>query len=220
VDIPHFRQARSLPRESEPSDQRELSGPRIGFFGVIDERLDQDLLAFVARSRPEWRLVLIGPVVKIDPGGLPRLPNIHYLGPKAYHELPAYLAGWDVALLPFALNESTRFISPTKTPEYLAAGCPVVSTPIADVVKPYGEMGAVRIADSPERFVEEVSRALAYDRGDPAWGRAVDAALKDKSWDSTWGAMDALVQARIGSDEPTDRLGDRWKRLDEIKVQP
>jgi glycosyltransferase involved in cell wall biosynthesis len=221
VDAPHFRQALSLPRSSEPADQREIPGPRLGFFGVIDERIDQDLIAFVARARPEWQLVLIGPVVKIDPLGLPRLPNIHYLGPKAYKDLPAYLAGWDLALLPFAQNEATRFISPTKTPEYLAAGCPVVSTPIADVVDPYGEVGAVHIADSPERFVDEASRALACDRGDPAWHRAVDALLKDMSWDRTWAAMDALLQGRARP-EPAriaEVRADRWKRPDEGRGQ-
>jgi UDP-galactopyranose mutase len=197
VDVRHFARARSLARESEPPDQRRLGWPRIGFFGVLDERLDRELLASVAAARPEWQLVLLGPVAKIDPEALPKAPNIHYLGAKAYEELPAYLAGWDVAVLPFARNESTRFISPTKTPEYLAAGCPVVSTPIADVVTPYGEQGAVRIADSPRRFVEEVEGALATDRGDPAWHRAVAALLKDKSWDRTWEAMDRLLQGRL-----------------------
>ena len=89
---------------------------------------------------------MIGPVVKIDPAILPRAENIHYLGSKSYQELPAYLAGWDLALIPFAINESTRFISPTKTPEYLAAGKPVISTPIRDVVTPYGDENLVHIA--------------------------------------------------------------------------
>ena len=120
-----------------------------------------DLIEGVARLRPEWHLIMIGPVVKIDPATLPRHPNIHYLGQKAYSELPAYIAGWDVAMLPFALNDSTRFISPTKTPEYLAAGKPVVSTPIRDVVRPYGEMNLVYIARTPEEFVECIEAALA-----------------------------------------------------------
>ena len=96
--------------------------PRIGFFGVIDERLDRDLVAEVARQRPDWQLILVGPVVKIDPESLPRAPNIHYLGGKKYDDLPRYIANWDAAMMPFARNEATRFISPTKTPEYLAAG--------------------------------------------------------------------------------------------------
>jgi UDP-galactopyranose mutase len=225
VDVEHFGRARFLSKEAEPADQAPLPGPRLGFFGVLDERLDQDLLAFVAQARPEWQLVLVGPVVKIDPDRLPRLPNIHYLGPKPYDSLPNYLAGWDVAILPFAQNDSTRFISPTKTPEYLAAGCPVVSTAIADVVKPYGEAGAVHIADSPQRFVDEVSRALAFDRADPAWHRSVQELLKDMSWDRTWEAMDRLVQASLRTElrKAADILAERWKRLDRVgaaKVQP
>jgi UDP-galactopyranose mutase len=223
VDVRHFARARSLARESEPPDQRRLPWPRLGFFGVIDERLDQELVASVAKARPEWQLVLVGPVVKVDPGALPKAPNIHYLGPKSYDELPSYLAGWDVALLPFARNESTRFISPTKTPEYLAAGCPVVSTPITDVIRPYGEKGAVHIADSPERFVEEIALALATDKADPAWHRAVADLLKDKSWDRTWEAMDRLLAGRLRrAPRDVDRPSD-WRHLEAppgAEVQP
>ena len=116
------------------------------------------------QARPEWHLVILGPCVKIDPATLPRRSNIHYLGMKTYDQLPAYLSGWDVALLPFALNESTRFISPTKTPEYLAAGCPVVSTPVRDVVRPYGERGFVAIAQTAER-VHRCHRARTVSAG-------------------------------------------------------
>ncbi len=134
VDTSHFARAREP--QPDPPDQADLPHPRLGFFGVIDERMDLELLERVAALRPEWQLVLVGPVTKIDPASLPRRPNIHYLGQKDYADLPAYLAGWDVALLPFARNESTRFISPTKTPEYLAAGKPVVSFFIIYVVRP------------------------------------------------------------------------------------
>jgi UDP-galactopyranose mutase len=208
VDVGHFRTARKL--LGDPADQAPIPHPRLGFFGVIDERMDLELVDGVAAARPDWQLVMLGPTAKIDPADLPRRPNIHYLGHKAYRELPRYLARWDVALLPFARNESTRFISPTKTPEYLAAGCPVVSTPIRDVVTPYGERGAVHIAGSPERFVEEVASALAVDRADPAWHRAVAELLKDKSWDRTWEAMDGLLRSRLRRaprdvDRPSER---------------
>jgi glycosyltransferase involved in cell wall biosynthesis len=147
----------------------------------------------VAKARPHWQLVMIGPVVKIDEADLPRLPNIHYLGGKSYTELPSYLAGWDVALLPFALNESTRFISPTKTPEYLAAGCPVVSTSIRDVVRPYGELGLVHIADTPEEFVAAIEAAM--NDSDPASRiKSVDTFLSQISWDETWGRMAELIE--------------------------
>ncbi|MCL2451197.1 MAG: glycosyltransferase, partial [Polyangiaceae bacterium] len=144
VDADHFSSGRSG-RLPEPADQKKIAGPRVGFFGVIDERMDIDLLARMAGDLPECSFVLVGPVVKIDPATLPRLSNLHYLGPKTYEELPAYLAGWDVAMMPFAQNDATRFISPTKTLEYLAGGKPVVSTPIRDVITPFGEMGLVRV---------------------------------------------------------------------------
>src|SRR5205814_4717049 len=105
-----------------------IRGVRLGYFGVIDERMDYDLLREIAATRAPWQIILLGPTAKIDPAILPRAANIHYLGPKPYAVLPEYVAGWDVALMPFARNEATRFISPTKTPEYLAAGKPVVST--------------------------------------------------------------------------------------------
>ena len=120
IDKKHFGNARL--DVTEPGDQQKISKPRIGFFGVIDERLDLELLAALADRKKDWSLIIIGPVVKIDPLKLPVRPNIHYLGSKPYNELPYYLAGWDVAMMPFAINESTKFISPTKTPEYLAGG--------------------------------------------------------------------------------------------------
>jgi glycosyltransferase involved in cell wall biosynthesis len=189
VDTAHFGLAReSLPA---PSDQAHLTRPRLGFFGVIDERLDIALLDAVAAAQPEWQFVMVGPVVKIDSDSLPQRPNIHYLGKKGYGELPAYLAGWDVALLPFARNESTRFISPTKTPEYLAAGKPVVSTSIRDVVTPYGDEGLVRIADDPKAFAHACAAAMAQDRATHL--AAADAFLRTTSWEATWKSIDELI---------------------------
>ncbi|HLL76896.1 MAG TPA: glycosyltransferase family 1 protein, partial [Pyrinomonadaceae bacterium] len=176
IDRAHFAQARRP--LTEPQDQTGLPRPRLGFFGVLDERLDAELLDSVASARPDWQLVMIGPVVKIDPAALPRRANIHYLGGRPYAELPAYLAGWDVALMPFAMNESTRFISPTKTPEYLAAGRPVVSTPVRDVVRPYGERGMVEIAGTAEGFVAAVEKLLSTGRRERReWLARVDAFL-------------------------------------------
>jgi glycosyltransferase involved in cell wall biosynthesis len=144
--------------------------------------------------RPDWHLALIGPIVKIDPEALPQAPNIHYLGQKAYEQLPVYLAGWDAALMPFARNEATRFISPTKTPEYLAGGKPVVSTSIRDVVRPYGEQGLVRIADTPEDTVAAIEETLALTPAErSAWQARVDEFLEGNSWDRTWAQMDRLI---------------------------
>ena len=195
VDSAHFAIARDA--AEDPADQRDLPGPRLGFYGVIDERMDLALLATLADARPDWSIVLVGPVVKIDPADLPRRPNLHYLGGKSYAELPLYLGGWDVALMPFAINDSTRFISPTKTPEYLAGGRPVVSTPIVDVVRHYGELEAVRIAASPEAFVAECDAALALSRDDGAWRNEVETALAELSWDNVHAQMSALIAAVV-----------------------
>lgn len=187
IDVGHFFQARTI--TADPADQVEIPHLRLGFYGVIDERMDIELLDGLAAARPDWHLVLIGPVVKIHPDSLPRRPNIHYLDSKSYQELPQYLAGWDVALLPFARNESTRFISPTKTPEYLAAGKPVVSTSIRDVVRPYGQAGFVQIADTVPECVAAVELALQQTHRDPTWLDRVDAFLAHNSWDQTWNQM-------------------------------
>jgi UDP-galactopyranose mutase len=193
VDVSHFRAARTI--DVEPQDQASIAHPRIGFTGVIDERFDIDLVRGVAEARPGWELVLIGPVVKIDPATLPRLPNIHYLGAKTYGELPAYLAGWDVAILPFARNDATRFISPTKTPEYLAAGRRVVSTSIRDVVRTYGETGLCKIADEPLACVAAIEQSLSERADGAQWLARVDDFLSRMSWDQTFRAMWQLVEA-------------------------
>jgi UDP-galactopyranose mutase len=193
VDVAHFAAARQA--QTIPADQAHIPAPRLGFFGVLDERLDRELLADVAAQRPDWHLILIGPVAKIDVADLPTAPNLHYLGAKGYADLPAYIAGWDVALLPFARNEATRYISPTKTPEYLAAGRPVVSTSIADVIRPYGEEGLVRIADRPADFVAAIEQALAEPQGE--WLARADAFLAGNSWDLTWARIAERVRSAI-----------------------
>lgn len=194
VDVSHFARARAC--KMDPDDQAGIARPRLGFFGVIDERMDLALVEAVATARRDWHLVMLGPCVKIDPATLPRRDNIHYLGMKKYDELPAYLSGWDVALLPFAKNESTRFISPTKTPEYLAAGRRVVSTSVRDVVRPYGELELISIGDTPAEFVAAVEHALAEPTAE--WRERVDRFLSEMSWDRTWSEMSALVDEVAG----------------------
>jgi len=188
VEADHFRKARAI--TEDPADQAPIPHPRIGFFGVIDERMDLELVAKIADARPDWHLVMLGPVVKVDPKNLPKRDNIHWLGGKKYEELPHYLAGWDVAMMPFALNQSTKFISPTKTLEYLAAGKPVVSTSIRDVVRPYGEKGLVRIGDK-DTFVSEIAGALSEDGS--IRRQAADAHVAQTSWDHTFRKMSALI---------------------------
>ncbi len=193
VDAEHFRLRDAVGNEvSEAEDQAELAHPRLGFYGVIDERLDLQIVRRLAEAHPEWQIVLVGPVVKIDPAQLPRLQNIHYFGQRSYEELPRYLAGWDVCLLPFARNDATRFISPTKTLEYMAAELPIVSTPITDVAEPYGHI--VRLGGTPEEFItacEEAMSSAADDRA--ARAAQMRQVLAGTSWDVTVIAMDKLL---------------------------
>ncbi|SHG61517.1 glycosyltransferase [Massilia sp. CF038] len=191
VDVAHFSKA--LDRTQGHPSQQSLAQPRLGYYGVIDERFDVDLLAAVANARPDWQLVMVGPVVKIDPASLPTNPNIHYMGQAKYEELPAYLAAWQVCLMPFALNESTKFISPTKVLEYMAAELPIVSTDITDVTKPYGHI--VSIAHTPEEFVNACEASLAMPAQRQASMREqMRAVVKATSWQSTAERMFQLIK--------------------------
>lgn len=193
IDFGHFSPGRGdVP---DPDDQREIAGPRIGFCGVIDERVDLHLLGEVVRNRPGWQFIMLGPVVKIDPATLPQGPNLHYLGMKNYRDLPAYFGNWQVAMMPFAINEATRYISPTKTPEYLSAGLPVVSTPIRDVVRGYGGRGPVLIGETPQAFEKAIELAI-NGRYEIDW-KSVDGYLQEQSWDNTWQHMQRLMNAQL-----------------------
>jgi UDP-galactopyranose mutase len=204
IDARHFEQARK--KQADPADQQSIPHPRLGFFGVVDERMDLELLSSLARARPDWHLVILGPVIKIDLESLPQAANIHYLGMKAYHQLPQYLAGWDVALLPFAMNDSTRFISPTKIPEYLAGGKPVVSTPIQDVINPYGRQNLVSIARSGDEFIHAVRSILERNRTENArWLLRVDQQLSQNSWDYTWKKMMTLIESSMAAKEDEEQ---------------
>jgi UDP-galactopyranose mutase len=210
VDVPHFAQAREV--SADPHDMAGIPHPRIGYYGVIDERMDIALLDAVAAARPDWHWVMVGPVVKISQENLPRRPNIHYLGGKGYPELPAYLGSWDVAMMPFALNASTKFISPTKTPEYLAGGKPVVSTAITDVIRGYGASGLVRIVDGCDSMIAAIEEALAKDAGQASFHEAADVVLKGMSWDRTCSEMTALMAGELrdttaASNEPVAANG-------------
>jgi protoporphyrinogen oxidase/glycosyltransferase involved in cell wall biosynthesis len=200
VDSVHFEQA--LDRSNGHPLHQQITGPRLGFYGVIDERFDTGLIAALADAHPEWQIVLVGPVVKIDPAGLPQRQNIHYLGQQPYQVLPQFLAGWDVCLLPFALNESTRFISPTKVLEYMAAALPIVSTAITDVEQPYGDI--VAIGHDHAEFILHCEAALAQT---PEQTAAMKTRMREiiaaTSWDNTVEQMRTLI-ART-ADEPSRR---------------
>ena len=204
IDVVHFAQARVM--TDEPVDQRDIPAPKLGFCGVIDERMDLDLLDKISALRPSWHFVMIGPVVKIDEQSLPRRNNIHYLGGKSYQDLPQYIAGWDVALLTFALNDSTKFISPTKTPEYLAAGKPVVSTPIRDVVHPYYDEGLVYIACTPEGFITAAETAMQEHSA--AKIEQADQFLSQNSWEKTWTRVANLIEDSIIKKQKTKSVAE------------
>jgi protoporphyrinogen oxidase/glycosyltransferase involved in cell wall biosynthesis len=191
VDLVHFEQA--LDRSNAHPAHEDIPGPRLGYYGVIDERVDTELVARLADAHPQWQIVLVGPVVKIDPASLPQRHNIHYLGQQPYKALPHFLAGWNVCLLPFALNESTRFISPTKTLEYMAAELPIVSTPVKDVVDLYGEV--ISIAESPQAFIKACENALLTTpeehKGNVVKMRELVSAT---SWNTTAEQMHELMQ--------------------------
>lgn len=211
VDTAHFSQARD-PQIEHPA-QRPLPRPRLGFFGVLDERLDLALLNAVAKTHPDWQLIMVGPVVKIAPDTLPNGANVRYFGQQDYSDLPSFLAGWDVCLLPFALNDATRFISPTKTLEYMAAEKPVVSTPITDVTRPYGEI--VSIAHGAAAFIRACEEALSLTaekrRSMQSRMRSV---LAHTSWDTTVERMDQLVEEALGKkgrlQQPRNKISTRY----------
>lgn len=206
VDAGHFAQARHI---DEAPDQAAIPHPRLGFYGVIDERMDLALISALADARPDWQIVMVGPVVKIDPASLPQRANIHYIGARQYSELPHYLAGWDICLLPFARNESTRFISPTKTLEYMAAELPIVSTPITDVAEPYGDI--VYIGGTPQEFIQACEDAL-HSSNEERKRRAdmMQAVLEGTSWDRTAQAMEALISSAL--ETKSTRLNDTTGR--------
>ncbi len=217
VDLDHFAAAAGyLP---EPPDQAGIPHPRLGFFGVLDERFDAPLLAAIAEARPDWHFVMVGPVVKIDPETLPKRPNIHYTGGQDYAKLPAFLAGWDVALLTFARNESTRRISPTKILEYMAAKKPIVSTRITDVVEPYGTM--VGLGDAPDEFLAACERAL---NETPAEQSArldqYEKVLSRTSWDETTRKMAELIDDAANRSQRTAATRHRDHAIPALDSEP
>lgn len=189
VDFEHFSSAGAV--EDLPPDIARLPRPRLGYIGVLDERLDYALINCLAEENPEGTVVLVGPVVKVDASRLPRADNLVYLGARPYSTLPAYLAGFDVCLMPFALNAASKYINPTKTLEYLASGKPVVSTPVRDVERNFSEV--VHIASAPE-FSARVREVLSGGRLDPA--RGLDLA-RHSSWDETVSEMERLVRKTV-----------------------
>lgn len=192
VDVDHYGRARQ-PQTELPPEVADLPHPVFGYFGVIDERIDYDLLARLAQEFPGGSVVMVGPFAKVDPATLPKFANLHWLGQRAYSDLPALVKSFDVCLMPFALNEATQYINPTKTLEYMAAGKPIVSTAVPDVVRNFTPV--VAIANSPEEFIEAARSASA--NPDPA---LIDEGIRRaeaSSWESTVAAMRGHMLAAI-----------------------
>lgn len=202
VDADHYAPAMLAQQPFEAAEAEALQAripagqPRLGWFGVIDERLDLALLRGLAAVRPDWQFVMVGPVCGLDDAALPRAPNLHWLGQQSYARLPHLAASWDACLMPFALNAATRFISPTKTLEYLAAERPVVATPVHDVVGLYGDV--VEIADDVAGFVTAIERALGEDEEARALRRsAARAVVQRTSWDQAARTVATLLQRTL-----------------------
>jgi len=180
--------------------QERLPRPRLGFFGVIDERIDLALLDEVASARPDWQIVMAGPVLGIDPASLSRRPNLHWLGRQPQELLPYLMAAWDVCLMPFALNDATRYISPTKTLEYMAGEKPIVSTAVPDVVALYGDV--VRVARGAAQFAEacaELLRETGHQRARRLNNMATT--VFRTSWESTAQCIHELIEQALESAE-------------------
>jgi glycosyltransferase involved in cell wall biosynthesis len=180
-----------------PAEIASLRRPVIGYYGVIDERIDYDLLRTLADSLRDTALVMVGPVVKVDPRELPQAPNIHWLGQRDYASLPAHVKGFDVCLMPFALNEATEYINPTKTLEYMAAGKPIVSTAIYDVVHHFAPV--VAVAHSHDEFVSQVRAAIAAP-DETVIERGLEQA-RDSSWECIVADMEKIIRAAIAARE-------------------
>jgi len=218
VDAAHYSPARLQPGSTHDQQAQALQGalprPRLGFFGVIDERLDLSLVSTVADAHPEWTVLMVGPVVKIDPAGLPQRPNIHWLGMQPYERLPYLLADWDLCLMPFALNEATQFISPTKTLEYMAGDKPVVSTPVRDVISLYGD--AVSVAAGAQEFLRACERVLAEtpaQRCQRAMTMATTVSMH--SWDRSADTVHVLLTQALASSQARQARQERQPRASE-----
>ena len=209
VDVEHFSRARA--RHREPPDQAMIPGPRVGFWGTIDARIEFGLLEALAARMPQVHFVMIGPVERSGREGMRARANLHWLGSRAYADLPDYASGWSAAILPFARNDATRFLSPPQIPEFLAAGRSIVSTQLPDVVHPYGASGLVTVADTTEEFAKALEATFAGQRVE--WLTTVDRYLRALSWESSWEGIEHLLNAELRRRTAASSIDRREERV-------
>jgi glycosyltransferase involved in cell wall biosynthesis len=189
VDCEHFGKAMTRELKVAPEIANFGSAPVLGYFGVIDERIDYELLEKLADARADWHVVMVGPTAKVDPATFPKRDNLHFIGGRPYAQLPALTKGFSVAMMPFALNAATEYINPTKALEYMAAGRPVVSTALDEVRMNFGKVA--RIAESHAEFIA----FCAKEADSPSRARIVRG-LKLAS-ENTWEANIARMESHI-----------------------
>jgi hypothetical protein len=199
VEVAHFGKAQD-PNTPIPPDIDFMARPILGWFGVVDERVDYAMVGEMARMRPDWSFAMVGPVVKVDPNLLPHSPNLYWLGGRDYQQLPNYCAAFDVNMMCFAINAATQYINPTKGLEYMATGKPIVSTHVRDVVKQWSDI--VFLAKGAEQFVAQAQKAL--DKSNPEREQRVRKGLElanKCSWESTVQQMQDLIKQAITKDD-------------------
>lgn len=203
VDVAHFGKARAR-ETSIPPTLAGLKKPVLGYFGVVDERLDYELIARLADANRDWSVAMIGPALKVEDMPLPQRPNLHWLGQQPYADLPAFCKGMDVCLMPFALNEATEYINPTKALEYMATGRMVVSSAVPDVVRNFGEV--VKVANDHDEFIAHCRHAI-----ESPDGKRIQRGLsmaEDNTWERIVGSLEGHVEEVLAA-----RFSNKQKNL-------
>jgi len=234
VDMVHFSPERLLQTSHSSTDvaqlQEKIGFPRLGFFGVIDERIDFDLLAKVAEARPDWNIVMLGPIKNVNESELPKYPNIHWLGMHSYERLPYFLATWDVCFLPYIVNDLTGFINPCQTLEYMAAEKPVVSTAIPDIAAMYEDVA--HFVHTPKQFIEQCETLLSHTAVERSalvsgmltavwrmsWDNAVESVRRELDQHLRTGQ--SISTAELGASLPLNSITDQTIQNSKTRIEP
>lgn len=199
VEVDHFARARAA-ETRVPEDLANIPKPVLGYFGVVDERMDYDLVAKLADANPNWSIAIVGPVMKVDPNSLPKRPNLYWLGQRQYADLPGFCKGFNVCLMPFALNESTEFINPTKALEYMASGREIISTAVPDVISNFSQV--VKVGYSHDEFIALCRRAVEQPDTE-AVERGLEMASQN-TWEMIVSKLESHIEAALHAKRPTE----------------